>query len=139
MSGFRGLRDSSSVHAIVETFGYDDMTDGGGVAGTYALSQQIPDGAVFLQATCHSLTGFTNDTSATVQIGDGSDVDRYSTGTPNVFVTNVSGVYLGAPSGATPWHDAAATVTVTITTAADFTSVNAGQITVQLYYYGILA
>ena len=83
----------------------------------------------------HSLTGFTGDTSATIQVGDGSDVDRYNTGTPDVFTTNASGVDMGSVSGA-DWHDSTATVTITITSAADFTNVSAGAATISIFYYG---
>jgi hypothetical protein len=117
-----------------ETFAFGDMTDGGATVGTFDLSHSIPAGSVFERATIHALTGFIGDTSAVMTLGDGSDVDRYNTGTPNVFADATPGVDLGVPSG-TLWHTAAATPKVTITTAADFTSVSAGQMTVTLFYY----
>jgi hypothetical protein len=110
------------------------MVDGGGLSGTIVLDEGIPDGAVVLQAVLHSLTGFTGDTSATIQVGDGTDPDRYNTGTPSVFTTNASGVALGAPSGTT-WHDEAKSVTVTITSNADFSSVSAGEATIAIWYW----
>lgn len=125
----------ASFGVVRETFAFSDMVDGGGTVGTIALTQTIPDGAVTTQTLIHTLTGFTNDTSAVVTVGDGSVVDRYNTGTPDVFVTNASGVAMGVPSGAV-WHDAAATVTVTITTATDFTLVDAGTLTIAIFYYG---
>ena len=87
------------------------------------------------QTVLHTLTGFSGDTSAVMTVGDGSDVDRYNTGTPDVFTTNASGADMGVVSG-TAWHDAAATVTVTITSGADFTSVSAGTATIAIFYYG---
>lgn len=119
---------------INQTFAYDDLVDGGGASGTLDLDEGIPDGAVVQQAVLHSLTGFTGDTSAVITIGDGTDVDRYNTGTPSVFTTNASGVALGVPSG-TSWHDDAATVTVTVTSNADYTSVSAGQATILVCYW----
>jgi hypothetical protein len=119
---------------INQTFSYTDFTDGGGASGTLVLDEGIPDGAVVQRAILHSLTGFTGDTSAFVQIGDGTDVDRYSTGTPSVFTTNPSGCELREPSG-TAWHDDAKSVTVTITSNADFTSVSAGAATVAICYW----
>ena len=51
-----------------------------------------------------------------------------------LMALNASGVDLGVVSG-TAWHDDAKTVTVTITTNADFTSVNAGTITCAVFYW----
>lgn len=116
-----------------ETISFDDFTDGGSTAGTLELSTTIPAGAVFMQALIDDVTGFTGDTSAVMTIGDGSDVDRYNTGTPNVFAT-ATAISAGAPSG-TAFHSAAATPTITVTSNADFTSVSAGAATITLFYY----
>jgi hypothetical protein len=126
--------DGGGHGCINQTISYADFTDGGGASGTLVLDEGIPDGAVVQRAILHSLTGFTGDTSAFVQIGDGTDVDRYSTGTPSVFTTNPSGCELREPSG-TAWHDNAKSVTVTITSNADFTSVSAGEATVAICYW----
>lgn len=117
-----------------ETITRAAMTDGGATAGTIALSTTIPAGAVFLKSTIHSITGFAGDTTAVITIGDGTDVDRYNTGTPDVFSTVAAGVDMGAPSG-TAFHSAAKTPTVTITSTADFTNVSAGAATITLFYY----
>jgi predicted RecA/RadA family phage recombinase len=130
----RGDLDAGNIVKISETIAYDDFTDGGSTSGTYAMTVgQIPAGAFFLQSLCTALTGFAGDTSAVITIGDGTDVDRYNTGTPDVFTTAANGIALGVPSGV-QYHDAAKTVTVTITTAADFTSVSAGSVTLELFY-----
>lgn len=119
---------------ITQTFTYDEFTDGGGASGTLVLDESIPDGAVVLQSVLHTLTGFTGDTSAFIQVGDGTDVDRYSTGTPSVYTTNPSGTDLRTPSG-TRWHDAEKNVTITITSNSNFTNVSAGQATINIYYF----
>lgn len=108
------------------------MTDGGSTTGTYDLAEQIPAGAWVLQALLVNVTGFTGNTSATIQIGDTSTVARYSTGTPSVFTT-AAAIDPGVPSG-TKIHTAAATVRVTITGATDFTAISAGQLTLRIYY-----
>lgn len=126
--------DGGGLGCINQTFAYDDMVDGGGTSGTLVLDEGIPDGARVDQSILHSLTGFTGDTSAVITIGDGTDVDRYNTGTPSVFTTNASGCDLGVPSG-TAWHDDAKSVTVTITSNADFTSVSAGEATISICYW----
>ena len=116
-----------------ETITLAQFTDGGGASGTKALSVSIPVGAVFLQSMISNVTGFAGNTSAVVTIGDGTDVDRYNTGTPSVFAT-ADAVSAGAPSG-TAFHAAAKTPTVTVTSATDFGAITAGQLTITLFWY----
>ena len=116
-----------------ETVAFGAFTDGGGASGTYALQTTIPAGARFLNSLVSGITGFAGDTSAVLIIGDGTDTDRYNTGTPSVFVTAAAGVDLGAPSG-TAWHAAAKTPTLTITSGSDWGLVTAGALTVTLFY-----
>ena len=118
---------------FTETVAFGAFTDGGAAAGTIALTNTIPVGAFVVCALCTAITGFAGDVSAVVTLGDGSDADRYNTGTPSVFATAANGVALGIPSGV-QYHAAAATVTVTVTTNADFTSVSAGSLTLEFYY-----
>ena len=117
-----------------QTVAFSEFTDGGGAAGTFNLSAVVPAGAVFLRSIIDQITGFTGDTSAVITIGDGTDVDRYNTGTPSVFTTAAEGVDAGAPSG-TLWHTAAKTVVLTVTSAADFTAVAAGSVRITLFWY----
>ena len=117
-----------------QTFSYDEMTDGGSASGTLELSNiTIPKGAVAVRAFITDVTGFSGDTSATIKIGDGSDADRYNTGTPDVN-SDADNVDAGAPSG-TKFHSAEKTPKVTITSDSDFSSVNAGQATITLSWY----
>jgi hypothetical protein len=120
------------LHVLAETFTRAQMTDGGATTGTFVFAETIPVGAVVLRTLYKGITGFTGDTSAVLTIGDGSDVDRYNTGTPNVFITDTS-VDAGAVSG-TAYHDAAATVTATITSGSDFALVTAGRVSVFIFY-----
>lgn len=125
----------SNLISWQETFSVGDMTDGGSTTGTYTMTEgNIPAGAVYVQTLSNSLTGFAGDTSATIQIGDGTDVDRYSTGTPSVFTTAAAGIDCGVPSG-TKFHSAAKTPVVTITSGSDFTAVTAGTITLTFIYW----
>lgn len=112
---------------------YSQFTDGGGTSGTKALNVTIPAGCVYLQTLVSALTGFTGDTSAAFIIGDGSDTDRYNTGTPSAFTTAAAGLDAGVPSG-TKFHSADKTPTVTITSNADFTNVAAGQMTITMVW-----
>lgn len=125
----------SGVHVIRVRITRAMMTDGGSTTGTYDLTEKIPAGAVFLRTTVSDIVGFTGNTSATIQVGDGTTVARYNTGTPSVFTTAAQGVDMGVPSG-TVWHTAEVTPRVTITGGTDFTAITAGELTLTLYYLG---
>lgn len=121
------------IQKIAETVAFGAFTDGGGATGTYELST-IPIGATVLRCVLAApLTGFAGDTSATIQVGDGTDVDRYMTGTPDVFSDIAGGLDLGVVNGV-GYHAVAKTPTITITVNADWGSVTAGAITIELYY-----
>jgi hypothetical protein len=125
----------STLKSYKQTVTRAEFTDGGATTGTFVMSATIPAGSVMAKSTVTAITGFTGDTSATIQIGDGSTADRYSTGTPSVFTTAAQGVDVGAVSG-TAWHTAAVTtVTLTVTTNADFTNCTAGSVDVTLFWY----
>jgi hypothetical protein len=119
-------------HVISDTFTRAQMTDGGSTVGTYSLGEDIPEGAFVTQVILRNVTGFIGDTTATIQVGDGTTADRYSTGTPSVFTT-ATAIDPGVPSG-TKVHTAAKTPKVTITSTADFTNVSAGQMTINIFY-----
>jgi hypothetical protein len=121
------------AYVLSDTFTRAQMTDGGSTTGTIVLTGTIPAGAWVEQTILTNVTGFTGDTSATIQVGDGSDADRYTTGTPSVFTTAV-GIDPGVPSGTKIHVTAVSTITVTITSNADFTNVEAGQATVNIHY-----
>lgn len=129
-----GVTTVGPLVKLTETVGFAAFTDGGGAVGTYALTVgTIPVGALYLGTAVTAITGFAGDVSAALTIGDGTDVDRYNTSTVDVFSTAAAGVAAGAPSGVL-YHAAAKTPTLTITTNADFTSVSAGSVTVELFY-----
>lgn len=120
-----------------ETCPVASFTDNLDATGQLDLATTIPAGAVFERATIHNVVGFAGDVSAVLTIGDGTDVDRYNTGTPSVFTTAAQGLDMGAPSG-TAWHTAAVTPRLTITGNADFTSIvgeGNGTLVVTLFYY----
>lgn len=119
---------------IRETVVRADFTDGGAAAGTVVLAEGLPVGAWVLRTVLRNVTGFTGNTSAVITVGDGTDVDRYNTGTPSVF-TSANAIDVGAPSG-TQVHAAAASVTLTVTANADFTAVTAGSLTISIYFLG---
>jgi hypothetical protein len=122
-----------NIKVISETLTLADFTDNDDTTGTAELSTDIPKGAVVMRTLIDDVTGFIGDTSATVTIGDGTDVDRYNTGTPNVFA-DADTIDAGAVSG-TIYHSAAKTPTVIVTTDSDFSSVTAGGLKVSIFYY----
>lgn len=129
-----GVQTVGPVVKLTETVAYDDFTDGGAAVGTFDLTVgTIPIGATVIAVAITAVTGFTGDTSAVITIGDGTDADRYNTGTPSIFATAAGGVSVGAISGVA-YHAAAATVKLTVTTNADFTSVSAGSLTIEITY-----
>lgn len=108
------------------------FTDGGSTAGTYQMTRVLPVGAHVIATTYTQITGFIGDTSAVLVVGDGSDADRYNTGTPSVFTT-AGAVEAGIPSGV-KGHATAIYPTLTVTSGADFTNVTAGAVKVKIFY-----
>lgn len=121
------------INCLRERVTYGQFTDGGAAAGTYTLQQSIPVGAFVLRTVIENVVGFTGNTSATMAVGDGTDVDRYgSASLPSVFA-DVVALDAGAPSG-TQVHVAAKTPVLTVTGNSDFTAISAGAATVSIYY-----
>jgi hypothetical protein len=129
-------RSQAVIGVLSETVTVAQFTDGGATVGTYQMAGSLPAGAIVLATKLGPVVGFAGDTTAALTIGDGSDVDRYNTGTPSVFATAAVGVECGIPSG-TKLLTAANRPTLTITSTADFTSVvtnGLGVLTVSIYY-----
>ncbi len=133
MSKLLNVKAGSFVDYIEERVTRSQFTDGGAAAGTYTMKVQIPVGAEVVKTIITNVTGFIGDTSAVLIVGDGSDTDRYNTGTPSVFTTAAM-VAAGAPSG-TLVHTAAIAPVLTVTSASDFTSVTAGAFTIRIIYW----
>ena len=110
---------------------YTQFTDGGSTSGTYQLQIELPVGFYVERTQLLNLTGFANDTTAAITVGDGSDVDRYNTGTPSVLTT-LGALDLGVASGVR-FLATANRPTVTVTGGADFTSINAGGFDIRIY------
>jgi len=126
---YQKVQDNNSNYDWILTDGWiskklldADFTDST-TTGTYTFTEEIPLGALVDYATISNVVAFSGDTSATVTIGDGSDVDRYNTGTPSVFAA-ITYLSIGAPSG-TVYHSAAIAPVVTVTTTSDYTAVPA--------------
>lgn len=122
------------VRTIAFNLDYDDFTTAGGAVGTATLSTLIPAGARYLDTLITSVTGFTGNSSAGLRIGDGSDADRYNTGTINIFTTAATGVDAGTPSGAR-YHTTAGTPTFIANGSSSYGSVTAGNVQGYLLFF----
>jgi hypothetical protein len=124
---------STAMGVLAQRVVIGDFTDGGGVTGTLVLDGVIPVGALVTRVVVSDVTGFTGDTSAVLMVGDGTDDDRYNaSGDIDVFTT-VAALDGGIPQG-TQVHTTAKSVTLTVTSAANFTAVAAGAMTVKVFY-----
>lgn len=125
------------VHGyILARLSVADFTDGGAAVGTLVLTPQFPAGAIADVGQLRDVVGWAGDVSAVLTVGDGSDVDRYNTGTPSLFAT-AAFVAFGVPSGVRH-HTAAQAITATVTSSSDFTLVKTnglGRATVVLPYH----
>lgn len=121
---------------VIDTIALADVTDGGAAIATFTMTGDIPIGAEASRTDLRSITGWAGDTSATIQVGDGTDVDRYTTGTPSIFTT-AEMVDAGAISG-TNIHVAAVSPVVTITSGSEWGSVTAGSVTVAIWFNGVV-
>jgi hypothetical protein len=127
-----------SIDSITQTVDYDDFTDGGAAVGTLVMTGTVPVGAILIGSKVLVTDGFAGDTSATLTIGDGSDVDRYMTGTPSVFATAATGIQTGVPSG-NKLIATANTPTLTVTSGSDWGSVSAGTLAVTIIFVRTVA
>lgn len=122
------------INYITEAVKASQFTDGGSTVGTYQLQAQIPVGAEVLATQIVPTNAFSGDTTAVITVGDGSDVDRYNTGTPSVFAAAANGVAAGVPSGIR-YHATAIRPTLTVTGGSDFTAiVGTGRVVIQIAY-----
>ena len=77
---------TGNLREINQTVLFSEFTDGGGASGTFTLTEgTLPVGATVLASAITDVVGFTGNVSAVMIIGDGTDTDRYMTGTANVF------------------------------------------------------
>ena len=139
--GYEGVTgpDGIGVRSVRQRVLYSDFTDGAGTSGTYALPVTIPAGSWVIGCKVDVLTGFTGDTTAVMDVGDGSDADKFSYTTFNVY-TATTGLMETADHGAAGTESgfamvtSAATPTLTVTGGAAFASITAGELEIAIYY-----
>lgn len=127
--------DRPRVSVLTQTVAFGDFTDGGGATGTLTMTGSVPAEAIILGTKVTVTTAFSGGTavSAVLQIGDGVDVDRYMTGTPDIFTGATTPIATGVPSGAVVM-EAANQPVLTVTENADYTQFAAGELVVNIYY-----
>lgn len=129
------------IDRVVEKVALSQFTDGAGTDGTYALKTTIPAGSFVLGTQVDVLTAFAGDTTAVMDVGDGSDADAFSYTTFNVF-TAAKGLMEAADgvSGGSTGHGvylatSETTVTLTVTGGSSFAAITAGELVVAVYYF----
>ena len=128
------------IQKVAQIVKIANFTDGGGAAGTLTLSKQIPAGSFVLGSKVTVKTGFTGDTTAVMDIGDGSDEDLFSYTTHNVYAAAenlVEGCDSAAAgntgTGIVP-VGTAKNVVLTVTGGSDFGLITAGEMLVEVFY-----
>lgn len=110
-----------------------DFTDNTDTTGYIDFSAQLPAGAIVLGWKADITDGFTGDTTAVMEVGISGSLDDFSAITTASCLTDASEKRV-ASKAATSHVDSATTARVTVTGAADFTSITAGKMRVTLYY-----
>ena len=135
------IRQRNMAKPRLRTIGYrvkySAFTDGGAAVGTFQFPDtedtRLPIGAFIIGSRVIVHEGFAGDTTAVLTIGDGTDGDRYNTGTIDVFTTAAAGKDAGLPSG-TKTQLTAIRPTLTITSGSDWGLVTAGEVEVVISF-----
>ena len=130
----RGL--ASAIKSISSgVLDHASFTDNTGTATGYIdITPQLPAGAIPVGWKAVVTEGFAGDTTAVIQVGIAGDVDRFSADTTgSVLATGTVGSKVIAADGCKSIA-AATTVRVTVTGGADWGSITAGKVAVELFY-----
>ena len=124
---------ANGVNSISENMLFSAFTDGASATGHKDFAAALPAGAIVLGWEAEVLTGFTGDTTATAKVGVTGGVGNYSADTAQSVLA--AGKFGSASVAATSYvATAGATPRVTVTGAADFTSIAAGAMNVTIFY-----
>ena len=125
---------SLQIHCLAETVLRADMTDGGGTSGYKDFATSIPAGCIPIGSQFDVRTAFSGDTSAVIDLGISGNTNNFTAlSTVSVFTTGVRGVQTPGATDNT-YLGSATVIRVTITSAADFTNVAAGEVDVRVLY-----
>lgn len=127
------ITQGAAYQTITKSWVIGDMTDNTNTTGYVDFaSNSLPAGAMVLGWRVVTATGFTGDTTATIQIGVAGAVGKFSATTAGSVAA--AGTVFSLPVSATCGTEAAATPRITITGGADFTSISAGAATATIFY-----
>lgn len=120
------------LRKISQWIDYSDFTDSGSTTGTLTMTQTLPAGSFYIGLKASVKTGFTGDTTCTLKAGKTSGEDEFTDGTTvNIYTAADVGQEGEAPL---EYLGSATTVYLVATGAADWTSVSAGKMLVELFY-----
>ncbi|MBT3201173.1 MAG: hypothetical protein HN350_14825 [Phycisphaerales bacterium] len=118
---------------VSQVLDFDDFTDNGDATGYIDFTtDDIPAGSIVTGWKAVPTAGFTGDTTAVIEVGTAADPDAFSADTSQSVLAAATVGSGAAPD--TAFVGAATTPRVTVTGAADFTSISAGSMTVTVYY-----
>lgn len=119
---------------LSETILFSAMTDNSNTTGYKDFATALPLGSQVLGWEADVKTGFTGDTTATVQVGVSGAVGRFSALTTSSCLAagRVGSQVPGATSNA--FVSPAIAARVTVTGGADFTSIAAGEMDIKIRY-----
>lgn len=120
----------AETQVLTESIAYGDFTDNGNTTGYIDFSTAIPEGSIVTGVQINVTTGFTGDTTAVADVGVSGTLEKFASDL-NVLAADTVGE---VPAVATAYCSASTTARVTVTGAADFTSISAGAATVSLFY-----
>ena len=124
---------SKPTKTVSQVLDFGDFTDGGGVSGYIDFTtDDIPAGSQVTGFKAVVGTGFTGDTTAEIAVGTATAPEAFSADTEQSALA--AGTVGSAADELYSFVGAAATPRVTVTGAADFTSIAAGSMTVTVYY-----
>lgn len=122
------------VGVLTERVAYSDFTDGGAAVGTYTMTTgTIPAGAYFLRTVLKDVDDFVGATTCVLDVGDGTDDDRYQANGALSLTSDAVAIDGGTPQG-TLIHIAAVTPVLTAIEDSDWGDITAGAFTIFLYY-----
>ena len=117
-----------------QALAFGSFTDNGNTTGYIDFSEFLPAGAMVLGWKSTVSAGFAGDTTAVMQVGVSGDVDAFSADTAqSCLAAGVIGSASLASTSATPIATAS-TPRVTVTGGADFGSISAGSMIVDVFY-----
>ena len=127
------------IRKISQLVKYSDFTDDGSdTIGDLIMNTTIPAGSFILGCKATVKTGFTGDTTATMKIGTSKDAgDITGNSTLNVLAAArnlVAASFISSDAGLIA-VSSAQTIYVGVTGGADFTSISAGLMLVEVYYF----